>query len=687
MGIKNLWPLLHRTSAAPVNLSSLRGQKVGIDFSLWLVAILQTSREIIEKSFLGVNIEIKPEIRSHIASRLSDFVRNGILPILVLDGAKNPLKQGTNAARNAKRDEAGENVKKAYRDEVDVTYEELMGFKKKWIGPDSRIQRMCIEILQEIGASFIVSPYEADSQLAYMERVHIIAAIVSTDGDMIGLGARNVLKYKNGQYYRYGINDLEKVMGDDLGDASFSLEDPLARGMIMALMGTDYNDHMSDVGPAMFCNFYRGYIRAEKMGIGDQYIRDFFQSTRKFRALGPQDQSAATERYMARLKGARDYFAGSAPAFHIESDLDWTNPEHRYQWKLSLGPVFGDVTTEWREKWLVPLLHMLPDNFNNNHESNLVHFANGFVWARDRKLLNELPPDEAEHRVPIALLQGVEAKVSALALLNFDFVPPKYVPIELLAQWLAYRGVFLSDKFVRDSNNQSYILRMVKKKWDEGGMSPSGGITSLGCHPTRHGTFYSHDASNKLVKMDVVDCYRRVLVKIGNLEVDFDDSTLELLIGSEVASQDRAINRFTNGYLDYKKLSCWNEVDKDTRTTVYTTFLIHSTATTKEKLPSGSIQTDHRVVLRFSSEMVGNEEKVIFRPPPYSRCTCYPGISQCSHMSAFILFIKYVQDTSNNEALMKKYGVEKLLPTPFVEYRSTPIPLYLLCKLIKGKIL
>ena len=60
MGIKNLWPLLHRTSATPVNLSTLRGQKVGIDFSLWLIVIMPTDCAWGRHTDQG-------EIQSHIA--------------------------------------------------------------------------------------------------------------------------------------------------------------------------------------------------------------------------------------------------------------------------------------------------------------------------------------------------------------------------------------------------------------------------------------------------------------------------------------------------------------------------------------------------------------------------------------------------------------------------------------------
>ena len=58
-----------------------------------------------------------------------------------------------------------------------------------------------IEVLKKRGIQFIVAPYEADAELAYLSRSGIADVIITEDSDLLAYGAKKIL-------YKYDANTL-----------------------------------------------------------------------------------------------------------------------------------------------------------------------------------------------------------------------------------------------------------------------------------------------------------------------------------------------------------------------------------------------------------------------------------------------------------------------------------------------
>lgn len=59
------------------------------------------------------------------------------------------------------------------------------------VSPD--VAYKLIEELKIRNYKFIVAPYEADAQLAYLSRVGIVDIIITEDSDLLAFGARKIL--------------------------------------------------------------------------------------------------------------------------------------------------------------------------------------------------------------------------------------------------------------------------------------------------------------------------------------------------------------------------------------------------------------------------------------------------------------------------------------------------------------
>ncbi|EMC99628.1 hypothetical protein BAUCODRAFT_136211 [Baudoinia panamericana UAMH 10762] len=183
MGIQGLLPLL-KSIHKPTHLRNFAGQTLGVDAYGWL-----------HRGTISCAIELAQQkpTRKHIdfvLNRVRMLIHFGVSPYLVFDGDYLPSKAHTEKERAARRKEAKRVGLELLRvGKPAQAYQEL----QKAIDVTPLMARELIEELKPLGVSYVVAPYEADSQLAYLEKQGIISGIVSEDSDLLVFGAKCLL--------------------------------------------------------------------------------------------------------------------------------------------------------------------------------------------------------------------------------------------------------------------------------------------------------------------------------------------------------------------------------------------------------------------------------------------------------------------------------------------------------------
>merc|ERR1719424_1438946 len=113
----------------------------------------------------------------------------GIEPLIVFDGASLPQKGAEETARRARRSNAREKVKELLaagrsREDREVVNQAIQG-----ISVTSGMIARVMDALREYGVHFLVAPFEADAQLAYLCKKDFVYAVVTEDSDLVCYGS------------------------------------------------------------------------------------------------------------------------------------------------------------------------------------------------------------------------------------------------------------------------------------------------------------------------------------------------------------------------------------------------------------------------------------------------------------------------------------------------------------------
>lgn len=187
---------------------------------------------------------------------LLDF---GVTPYLVFDGDALPSKAGTNAERRKRREESLAAGLELYRaGKVSQAHQEL----QKAAGVTPLMARQLIDELRRNNIQYVVAPYEADAQLAYLEQKGIINGVLSEDSDLLVFGVKRLLTKLNQYGECIEIERADFAHCKELSLAGWT--DTMFRRMAI-LSGCDYLTNIPKMGLKTSYRYIRKYKDTERL--------------------------------------------------------------------------------------------------------------------------------------------------------------------------------------------------------------------------------------------------------------------------------------------------------------------------------------------------------------------------------------------------------------------------------------
>jgi exonuclease-1 len=144
--------------------------------------------------------------------RVHQLTENGIKPIIVFDGNDLPMKSNTehqrNESRNSNKRKGLEYLNNGHKSKAIECFQSAVEIT-------SEMAYEWIKELRKYNIDYIVAPYEADAQLAYLSRNNICDLVISEDSDLLCFGCTRVL-FKlglDGNGIEIKLHDIGQVQG------------------------------------------------------------------------------------------------------------------------------------------------------------------------------------------------------------------------------------------------------------------------------------------------------------------------------------------------------------------------------------------------------------------------------------------------------------------------------------------
>ncbi|KAI0701399.1 PIN domain-like protein [Cytidiella melzeri] len=183
MGISGLLPLL-KPIHVNKHLSEYSGQTIAVDAYVWLHrGAYACAAELVTGKRTNKYVD-------YAMHRVRLLRHHNIKPYVVFDGGPLPAKRGTESDRKKKRDE---NLARANALAAQGKHSQAREFYVKCVDVTPQMAYQLIKALKAESVDYVVAPYEADAQMAYLERVGLVHGILTEDSDLLVFGCKTVL--------------------------------------------------------------------------------------------------------------------------------------------------------------------------------------------------------------------------------------------------------------------------------------------------------------------------------------------------------------------------------------------------------------------------------------------------------------------------------------------------------------
>ncbi|KAF9988781.1 Rad2 nuclease [Mortierella antarctica] len=189
MGIQGLLPLL-KSIEKPVHLKDYSGQTLAVDGYVWLhKGAFACAQELC----LG---QVTEKYVTYFMRKIEMFKFFGVKPYVVFDGGYLPSKAVTEQDRLGRREESKKQAMELFKcGKSKLALEQF----RKCVDVTPEMAYAVIQALEAAQVEYVVAPYEADAQLAYLEKKGIVDGIVTEDSDLLVFGCKRVI-FKLDQY-------------------------------------------------------------------------------------------------------------------------------------------------------------------------------------------------------------------------------------------------------------------------------------------------------------------------------------------------------------------------------------------------------------------------------------------------------------------------------------------------------
>ncbi|OQR83792.1 exonuclease 1 [Achlya hypogyna] len=326
MGISNLLPQL-KSITTPTNLEAYRGKTVAVDGYCWLHrGVYSCSQELC----LGQGSD---KYINYFMERVDHLLTCGIIPYIVFDGGYLPMKKLKEEERRSGREK---HRTAGLQHLENKNYEAARQCFVKAVDVSPYMAHRVIQSLKKRKVQYVVAPYEADAQMAYLARAGLVDAVISEDSDCLPFGCPTVLfKMDNtGHVDEIRLADLAKNKA--LSFVGFN--DDMFLDMCI-LSGCDYVASIPGLGVKKSHGLLQRYgtwqkvvraLRLEgKLAITKSYEADVTQARLTFRhqrVYDPRTKTLVTLTEMAPTKNATDFLgpeiSNDVAQLIAEGDLD-----------------------------------------------------------------------------------------------------------------------------------------------------------------------------------------------------------------------------------------------------------------------------------------------------------------------------------------------------------------------------
>ncbi|NXI88948.1 EXO1 Exonuclease, partial [Rhipidura dahli] len=282
MGIQGLLQFI-KEAAEPSHVKKYKGLTVAVDTYCWLH---KGAYACAEKLARGEPTDLYVAFCMKLVHMLLSF---GIKPILVFDGCTLPSKKEVEKARREKRQASLLRGKQLLQEGRLAEARECFG---RSVNITHAMAHEVIKAARAQGVDCIVAPYEADAQLAYLNKTGMVQAIITEDSDLLAFGCKKVFlkidKFGNGLEIDQARLGNCKQLGNVFTEEKFRY--------MCILSGCDYLPSIHGIGLAKACKLVKlannpDIIKViKKMGqylkmnitVPEEYIQGFTRANNTF---------------------------------------------------------------------------------------------------------------------------------------------------------------------------------------------------------------------------------------------------------------------------------------------------------------------------------------------------------------------------------------------------------------------